>query len=380
MSSSPLISVIIPCFNIADRFFLLKEAIRSVWRQTYPCYEIIVVDDASRDETVDLIQDFIKMKCSPKNRDKIRLKILEAHGGVSAARNCGIVQAKGEIVAFLDYDDIYLPGYLEQVAILYRQGCKDRFFLAPAFFLKIFHKWIFIETINIPQTINSWEMKDIVTFVLKNNFPTPMGSGISIPRKILLKNNIKFSEYLSFLTAEDVHFGLSLLKRGVKPFVFQDTLVVHRSYFHTTSRGLSAEIRCDCFKTYKFILRDVVVPLLRQHIASDKHCHETLTKHIRNQCLIFKIQSMILRGRYKKAFFFSCSFKHLFLLKHVLRYFLLHFSSRFFRLFIFLNFIFFIKRYAILKKKHTCVTKKKKEEIVRYLKSLNIPNTLNRST
>lgn len=91
-----LVSVIIPTFNCAD---FLVEAIRSVVAQTYQNIEIIVVDDGSTDHTESALQQF---------GDRVRF-FRQERGGPSAARNLGILQAQGELIAFLDADDLWRP-------------------------------------------------------------------------------------------------------------------------------------------------------------------------------------------------------------------------------------------------------------------------------
>jgi glycosyltransferase involved in cell wall biosynthesis len=94
------ISVIIPAYNYAR---YLSEAIDSVFAQTYPALEVIVVDDGSTDETPAVLAAY---------GDRIRAIRLQ-NQGVSAARNTGISAARGEYVAFLDADDLWQPAKLE---------------------------------------------------------------------------------------------------------------------------------------------------------------------------------------------------------------------------------------------------------------------------
>ncbi len=102
----PRVSVIIPAYN-AERF--LAQAIESVFGQTYRDYEILVVDDGSKDATPAVIESFA---------GRIR-SIRQANAGVSAARNAGFALATGEFVAFLDADDLWEPVKLErQIAAL----------------------------------------------------------------------------------------------------------------------------------------------------------------------------------------------------------------------------------------------------------------------
>ncbi|PJJ30942.1 glycosyltransferase [Lacrimispora celerecrescens] len=103
MNKLPKISVIIPFYN---RIELLKESINSVLNQTYQDFEIILVDDGSTEDIKDI-------ELLANQKQKIRLYTQE-NKGVSAARNFGISMAKGEFIAFLDSDDLFLPEKLEK--------------------------------------------------------------------------------------------------------------------------------------------------------------------------------------------------------------------------------------------------------------------------
>lgn len=90
------VSVIIPTFN---RGWILREAVDSVLSQDFRDFELIVVDDGSDDNTRDILNAY---------QDHIIL-IRQENNGVSAARNRGIVRSSGELIAFLDSDDLWLP-------------------------------------------------------------------------------------------------------------------------------------------------------------------------------------------------------------------------------------------------------------------------------
>ena len=94
LKSSPLVSVIIPTYN---RGYCVAESISSVLSQEYGNLELIVVDDGSTDETPRLMANF---------PDLIYLR-QEGNYGVSHARNLGIEQARGELICFLDSDDLW---------------------------------------------------------------------------------------------------------------------------------------------------------------------------------------------------------------------------------------------------------------------------------
>ncbi len=101
-SYHPRFSVITATYN---RCYILWRAIQSVLSQTYPFFELIIVDDASRDETEKLVQQF--------SDPRIRYFKLEKNRGASAARNFGLKKAKGELIAYLDSDNTWYPDFLE---------------------------------------------------------------------------------------------------------------------------------------------------------------------------------------------------------------------------------------------------------------------------
>ena len=103
----PKVSIIIPTFN---RLPMLKEAVDSVLAQDFEDFELIIVDDGSTDGTAD------KMI---KYGGRIKLLRHKENRGVSAARNSGIIHAKGKYIGFLDSDDLWVKGKLEfQVSFL----------------------------------------------------------------------------------------------------------------------------------------------------------------------------------------------------------------------------------------------------------------------
>ena len=110
MTEGPLVSVIIPSHN---RAVLLPRAVESVLAQTYSNLEVIIVDDASSDSTPAVMADLVK-------RDpRVRYFRHETNRYASAARNTGIASARGELIAFLDDDDEWLPEKLaKQVPVM----------------------------------------------------------------------------------------------------------------------------------------------------------------------------------------------------------------------------------------------------------------------
>jgi len=103
----PLFSVIIPVYNKAN---YIEETLKSVLKQQFTNYEIIIIDDGSTDSSLEIINQFLDNRiCIYKQENK----------GVAAARNFGIEKSKGKLIAFLDADDYWFPNHLEEIVKLY---------------------------------------------------------------------------------------------------------------------------------------------------------------------------------------------------------------------------------------------------------------------
>lgn len=104
----PLVSVVIPAYNAAP---WIGETLESVLAQTFQDFEVIVVDDGSKDDTAAVVARFKRVQC-----------IRKPNGGQASARNVGIRAAQGEYVAFVDSDDLWLPDKLRMQTDLLRQS------------------------------------------------------------------------------------------------------------------------------------------------------------------------------------------------------------------------------------------------------------------
>lgn len=110
ISNTPLVSVIIPFYNNKQ---WLSEAIESVYSQTYSNYEVILVNDGSKEEISDLLSAFPTIKYFHQN-----------NSGAGSARNKGIEAATGKYIAFLDSDDLWLPNKLS-IQVDYMENNPD---------------------------------------------------------------------------------------------------------------------------------------------------------------------------------------------------------------------------------------------------------------
>ncbi len=210
MNNNVLVSTIIPTYN---RAHIICEAVESALGQTYPNTEIIVVDDGSKDDTVERLKRY---------GDRIRI-LSQANAGPAAARNRGIEASRGELVAFLDSDDIWLPEKIQQqVSLLARAGAS-----VPCCLCNILMKWnsgdrasFDIALLKTSAEEGLWLNVDEVLATRSVLF----NQGIIIRRQVLDKIG-GFDEKIRYL--EDYEFPLRLSLEG--PWAFIKTpLVVWR--------------------------------------------------------------------------------------------------------------------------------------------------------
>lgn len=164
----PAVSVIIPTYNRAK---LLPQALDSVLSQTYQDFETIVVDDGSSDNTAEVVSQYKQIRY-----------IRQENRGTAAARNKGILEARGELIAFLDSDDVWLPEMLEKTVSFIKKHNFD---------------WVCTASYRIDDKDENKEINYIPNKFLDN-------SGIKIE---LLKNGLFFFSILP------IYCGSVLLKK-----------------------------------------------------------------------------------------------------------------------------------------------------------------------
>lgn len=104
-----LVSIVMPCYNGAQ---FIEETIDSVLSQSYDNWELIVVDDGSKDESVAIVSKYAQADGRVK-------QISQENGGSAVARNHGIRLAQGQYISLLDADDLWMPNFLEhQIALM----------------------------------------------------------------------------------------------------------------------------------------------------------------------------------------------------------------------------------------------------------------------
>lgn len=171
IGTHPLVSLVIFSYNYE---LYLREAIDSALNQTYPHTEVIVVDDGSTDSSREIIESY---------KDKVK-PVYKENGGVASAFNVGFPLSKGEIVCFLDSDDVWLPQKVVKVV--------EAFNAAPNAVVT-YHKIQNIDALSKPFG-KPWPpykaiIGDISSQVTRTGgwWPFPPTSALSFRRKFLCK-------------------------------------------------------------------------------------------------------------------------------------------------------------------------------------------------
>lgn len=123
------ISVVCPIYNSAN---YIEETLKGIINQTLFPYEVIISDDGSDDNTLELVEKFIQ-----RNSKKFKWHVLKnTHKGPGAARNYGIIKASGNWIAFLDSDDIWTKDKIEKVTKAITEHQNKNFFCNDELFIK----------------------------------------------------------------------------------------------------------------------------------------------------------------------------------------------------------------------------------------------------
>jgi glycosyltransferase involved in cell wall biosynthesis len=215
----PKVSVIIPTYNYAH---FLADAIRSVLEQTFRDFELIIVDDGSIDDTAAVAQGYF-------SDTRVRY-IYQENRGLSAARNTGIREARGEYIALLDADDVWLPLKLEKQIQLF-EDAEDIVLV----YCMVEH----IDENSDKLSHFSWPHKIGATYKDLMYFPWVVGSGSSVLiRKSVFESTGLFDESLA--AAEDSNMWIRILRYHKSAYV-DDILVKIRKHLKSMSTDLKRQ-------------------------------------------------------------------------------------------------------------------------------------------
>lgn len=225
MESQPLVSVIMPCYNMAS---YVSDSIKSVIAQTYPNWELLIVDDASTDETVNIIESFAQTD------SRIKFAIKKQNSGISDTRNQCIQMAKGLFLAFLDADDIWHPEKLEkQLSFMMAKNVG---------FTYSTYDWIDEDGKVLNKFINTIGNLDYKTY-LRN---TIIGCSTVMVNKTMTGDIV----VPKFRTSEDTATWLNILKKGLLAYAIEESLVSYRIRRKSASSN-KLKAAADLWKVYR---------------------------------------------------------------------------------------------------------------------------------
>ncbi len=225
MESQPLVSVIMPCYNMAS---FVSDSIKSVIAQTYPHWELLIVDDASTDKTVNIIESYAQI------HSRIRFTIKKQNSGIADTRNQCIQMAQGQFLAFLDADDIWHPEKLEkQLCFMIEKNVG---------FTYSTYDWIDEDGKILNKFINTIGNLDYETY-LRN---TIIGCSTVMVNKTIIGDVF----VPKFRTSEDTATWLDILRKGFLAYAIDESLVSYRIRRKSASSNkIKASI--DLWKVYR---------------------------------------------------------------------------------------------------------------------------------
>ena len=207
-----MISIVVPVYNAAK---FIEETIETVLNQTYTDWELLLVDDCSKDSSVQLIESRIqKLKEKDETKaDRIRLIRMPQNGGAAKARNAGIDAAKGRYIAFLDADDIWRTDKLEK-EILYMEKHE-------AAFVYTAYDYGDEEAIPTGKTVH---VEKRLTYKQALSRTIIFTSTVLLDREKIPDNLI----HMPVIGSEDTATWWRILKTGIVAFGLDQPLVIYR--------------------------------------------------------------------------------------------------------------------------------------------------------
>lgn len=199
---STVVSVIIPVYNRQE---YIEECIASLQNQSYEDLEIILIDDGSTDQTLEL--------CRTLAQEELRIKLIEAnHCGVSAARNIGLDTAQGKYVFFLDSDDVIHPQLLQTLVQSMETTGAEMAGTIPMNISTTYWHYVpqIISKHSGPAETTYWDHKKTLNAVFTSETPLSVVGGVMIRRDWIDKTRFRTDLYIG----EDFFFVYENLIKG----------------------------------------------------------------------------------------------------------------------------------------------------------------------
>lgn len=238
-----LVSIVVPVYNVRP---YIEATIKSVLNQTYTNWELILVENASKDGTVEVVQAYLEN--NPDER--IKFYNIPDNIGAAAARNFGVEQSSGRFVTYLDSDDLWKPEKLaHQVAYMLE---KDAAFSFTGYEFASANGEGTGKIVTVPETISYKE-------ALKNT--TIFTSTVMFDTEKLSRQDIM----MPLVKSEDTALWWRVLRSGVTGYGLNENLVLYRRIANSLSSNKLEAMRRIwnlyrkeeklnlCFSAYNFL-------------------------------------------------------------------------------------------------------------------------------
>jgi teichuronic acid biosynthesis glycosyltransferase TuaG len=217
----PKVSIIIPTYNCES---FIDKTIQSVINQTYTDWELVIVDDFSKDRTREILKEW------QKKDERIHLIFLDKNsGGPAHPKNAAITETNGKYIAYLDHDDEWLPEKLEKQINILENDSKIGLISCEALIIDAEEK--IIRRFNIPKVPDSGVFPAILStdFIFSN-------SSLIIPKEVIDKIGER-DENPKIGVAEDREFELRVANAGYKFYVIHEPLFKYRLHEKNALKG-----------------------------------------------------------------------------------------------------------------------------------------------
>lgn len=221
--SLPIVSVVIPTYNQAH---FLREALETVLSQTLTNLEVIVVNNYSTDDTKEVALSF--------NDPRLRFFDFKNQGRIAASRNVGIREAKGEWIAFLDSDDLWLPQKLARSLEILRGGYD-----------LLAHGQIFFDDESKKEKEIFFGPQHKAQYLNMLFGSNPISTSTVVMRTQLARDLGGFREHDHYITAEDYDLWLRLARDHAKIYLLDEILGKHRKHQNSSSSSLDRHIEAQ---------------------------------------------------------------------------------------------------------------------------------------
>lgn len=251
-----LISIIMPTYN-GESF--ISESLATIKGQTYKNWELIVVEDGSSDRTEEIVKEFAK----EVRKHRVEYIRHEYNQGVSAARNTAMKQAKGEYLAFLDYDDFWKPHHLATAVNTLQKTGGDIVYSTVE---------MFKEEDGTNNIIGLWgpspqDVEEFPASLLARNY---IASNVVVMKRCIAEKVGDFETNLK--AAEDLEYWLRLAAAGFK-FVYIPG--IYGSYRKKESSSLTAQLAMVAEQHAQVIIKywhlEMIPKRVRQYAALIYH-------------------------------------------------------------------------------------------------------------